>query len=165
MKRMPAFTLLEAVLSLFLVLLIGGFTVYVVQALQHGARALRGVSEFQQELIFFNTALRTDLDQAHQVTVAADGGVDCLSEEGLTHYAFFPRGIRRERPSGDTTLFSLPVQWTDLRTLSEEVRLVNLVRIQFEGPDSLWTAYYKNYAPADQVRERTRHAHQDTGQP
>lgn len=155
-----------AVLGLFLGVLLGVFATSILQGLQQGVRDLSGHANGQQELLFFSTALRADMDRATAVRMAADGVLECLLDSGVVRYAADVSGIHRQLPNGDTMSFALPVAKDTALTLAPAIPLVTLWRLTFreeEGGGS--AAYYKTYAPADVVRERTNHGDPHSDQP
>ena len=164
MKRLPAFTLLEAVLSLLLVAMLGVFAFYILQSLQKGARDLGGRSVGQQELLFFSTALRADMDRAERVIEGAGNTLECHMDSGVVRYTAVTNGIIRTLANGDTALFALPVLRTEVFTLAPDMPLVQLWCITFtEQEGGGVAAYHKTYSHADRMREELHHAHQDPG--
>jgi type II secretory pathway pseudopilin PulG len=163
MKRLPAFTLLEAVLALFLVAMLGAYAFYVLQSMAHGSRHLFGRAGQQQEQLFFHAAVRADLDRAAALRVGSEGELLCEAEQGTTRYVTVPGGIARILPEGDSTVFALPVSATEMKLISEAIPLVQLWRITFTGGGS--TAFSKTYAPAERVHERLDHVDQDPHSP
>ena len=162
MKTLKAFTLLESVLFLFLVALLGVFAFYILQGLNQGSRDLSSRSGLQQELLYFNTAARADIDRASAIRIADDGSFECVIGSEVTRYRTWPSGIQRIHGEGDTITFALPVQKTEVRLISDAIPLVQLWRITFtDGAGTVGTAFTKTYAPADRVRERLNHVDQD----
>lgn len=160
MKRLPAFTLLEGVLSLFLLAVLGMCAAYALQAIQRSAGSLAGRSGLEQEILYLNAALRTDLDRADVVLALEGQGVECRTDSDVVQYRTLPDGILRTGADGDTTRFPLPIAEAVTSLVADDVPLVHLWRIRLQGPTNE-LAYRKTYAPADLLRSRYRHAHQD----
>ncbi|MBK7112484.1 MAG: type II secretion system protein [Flavobacteriales bacterium] len=166
MKKFKAFTLLEVVLSLFLVALLGVFAFYILQGLSQGTRDLTNRSGLQQELLFFNTAVRADMDHASALRIGDDGSLECATGSMVTRYRTSPSGIQRIQSEGDTVNFVLPVQQSEVRLISDAIPLVYLWHITLaNGEGTSSTSFTKTYAPADRVRERLNHVDQDPHRP
>lgn len=161
MKRLPAFTLLEGVLSLFLLAVLGMCAAYAIQAIQRSAGSMAGRSGLEQEILYLNAALRTDLDHADVVLATDEHGLECRIDSSVIRYSVFPDGIRRSDADGDTIRFTMPIAEATTTTVDDDVPLVQLWRIHLQGSTTNELAYHKTYAPADILRSRYRHAHQD----
>jgi type II secretory pathway pseudopilin PulG len=163
MRKLPAFTLLEVILSLFLVGMLGVFATYVLRGLQQGTRDATGRSAHQQELLFLSAAVRTDMDRSQALHAGPDGALECVVDSGSVWYTVVPQGIRRTLPNGDTATFALPVQHAQALSIAADLPLIHLWKVQFtEEGGGEEAAFHKTYAPADLVREKTEHGHPDT---
>jgi len=156
---------LEAVLSLFLVVLLGSFVFQILRTLQQSAHDLAMRSSNQEVIVHFSTALRGDMDLAQRIYGTPGGGLACHQDTAVVLYAPSALGIVRHGAHGDTVLFRIPVKRTSAVELMPGGRLVALWKIMCDGPDSTSLAFQKVYAPADRIREHTNHGDQDTSQP
>lgn len=160
MKRFHAFTLLEAVLSLFLVALLGTFAFQVLDNMRSSATRLNDRWTWRQELLFFNTAIRADLDRCTTVRSRADGSVVCSSINDSVHYRVDAQGVHRMDANGDTSTFYLPVEQAQAFTFKESSLSVHCWRIQLNDNSVRRTVtLHKTYALSDRVREHVAHAY------
>lgn len=166
MTKLPAFTLLEAVLSLFLVALLGVFAIYILQYLQQGGNHLSNRATEQQELLFFNIALRTDMNKADAIYSDSNGDLNIHAGDSVTIYSATPDGISRKLPDGKTSSFALNVLKAEAFTLSPELPLVHLWRLTLKGgSENGVAAFHKVYGTSDRVRHLTQHVHSDPPRP
>lgn len=161
MIRVKAFTLLEVVLSLFIVALLGVFAFYILQNVQGGLRAVGSSSSEQQELLFLSSALRTDLERARSVQSNDQGVLECRLDSGTVRYEANGSGITRTLANGNLAVFHLPVKNATATLLRNDLPLVALWRITFESGNLGMAAFRKTYAPVDLIREHNRNGDPD----
>ena len=162
MKRLGAFTLLEVILSLFLTALLGSFAILILQYLQQGSIDLGSRSIEHQEILFFNVAVRTDMDQASKIYVLPKGGIEIYGASGPIRYEPIQEGIQRTRADGAIDLFKMRVRSMDASTISTEIPLVHLWRLALGDPEvPAFAAFHKVYSTADMIQVLDPHAHTD----
>ncbi|MCB0770934.1 MAG: hypothetical protein KDC00_11075 [Flavobacteriales bacterium] len=159
MNRVPAFSLLEVILSLLLVSLLGVFAFYILRNLQGDWRSMGVRAGTQEEVLFFSTALRTDLDQANAVRSAPEGTLVCTMDSAVVSYTTGPEGIRRSEADGRTDFFSLPgavpaVYYTDASN-----SLVKLFTVRFADPTLGTLSFHKPYSPAELIHHSRTNGH------
>ncbi|MBK6881994.1 MAG: type II secretion system protein [Flavobacteriales bacterium] len=165
MKKFKAFTLLEVVLSLFLVALLGVFAFYILQGLSQGTRDRRTDQvcnrSYSSSILLF---VRTWTTQA-----PCASGRWIVGVRDWIHGHAIPDKSERDttiQSEGDTVNFVLPVQQSEVRLISDALPLVYLWHITLaNGEGTSSTSFTKTYAPADRVRERLNHVDQDPYRP
>ena len=162
MKRLRAFTLLEALLALVLVALLGSFAFYILQDLQAATSNLGGRFGKEEELLWFSTAVRADFDRSDAVRTAPNKDVLCQSTTDTVYYAVVHNGIERRTSDGEVHVFPIPVYNTEvIADLAPD--LVSLWRIDLtDETHSLPLAFRKVYATADRIPLPPNHAYSDS---
>lgn len=159
MNKVSAFTLLEVILSLLLVSLLGVFAFYILQNLQGGWRSMAVRAGTQEEVLFFSTALRTDLDQANAVRSAPEGTLVCTMDSDVVSYTTGPDGIRRSEADGRSDLFSLPGAVPEVFFTDGSSSLVTLFTVRFADPTLGPLSFHKSYSPAELIRHSRTNGH------
>ncbi|MDQ3101438.1 MAG: hypothetical protein M3R08_08625 [Bacteroidota bacterium] len=162
MKRLPAFTLMEVILSLFLTALLGSFAFSILQYLQQSSIDLGSSSIEHQELLFLNVAIRTDMEQASKIYELYDGGLEMHTASGPIVYELIDDGIRRTKADGTIDLFKVPIRSMVSSTISPQIPLVHLWKLIIGDPEKpRFASFHKMYSTADRILEHDLHAGTD----
>lgn len=159
MNRLPAFTLLETVLSLLLLAMLGAIVFIVLSSTVDGAKAMTHRVGREQELLFLCTAVRTDLEAADQLDSLEGGGLACTVQDGMIHWSTRAGKVHRIDQLGDTLTFDLEVGRSMVAVVSHEVPLVTSWQLDLGAQHERTAVFVKHYAPADIIRYRRDHGH------
>jgi hypothetical protein len=160
MNRLPAFTLLEVVLSLFLLGLVGIYAVQILGHVKQAAMVTSGQFTREQEWLWFTTALRADIERAVDVTSPSPHALVCSGDSGNIVYEFRMEDVQRVLPDGTMHRFALHLDPVRMQLEAIDLHLVRSVGVVLRSEHTTMRATFrKHYAPADRMRARVAHAH------
>lgn len=86
MKRLPAFTLVEVLLSLLLVVLLGTFATIVLDGSLQDLGDQGQIAQQEQEMLWLCQGVRADMDRSEMVRVEADSALTFTIDGKAVHY-------------------------------------------------------------------------------
>lgn len=108
MKQLPAFTLVEVLVSLFLVALLGTFAVLALGNSTQDLRGMDGGSSQRLQVLFFCERLRADMDRATVITTTPDSGLVLDVEGGPVRYSLAGDSIVRSTAALREAFLAMP---------------------------------------------------------
>jgi len=163
MRRLHAFTLLEALLSLLLLGILGTFAILALQNLRSGVNGMSSVLNKNEELLWLCAAVRADMENARYIIAPTSSSLTCVSDTGQVHYAVRPDHIARSTSAGQEFRFDVSVVNTTTHLVHEQSGLVALWVLALEDEaGGKRIAFRKAYSASDLIRERTDPDHANT---
>lgn len=161
MNRVPAFTLLEVLVSLLLLAIVGGLVFVVLQTLAEGTGTAGTAAVAARDRLWLEQALRADLERVDRLSLGPEGSIELANDTVRWTYRFTPDSALRQAdgaPAGGWAVPGITVAHVPVRP---GMALLAELTLEMEGPPQKRLVLVKHYDRATPARETLAHGHTD----